>query len=119
MHEASVAVAIVDDIVERAAQESIARVLRVRLRIGALTGLFPDALTFAWEAATQGSLAEGSSLDIERVPLEIFCQRCACVRQVDQRYPPMPICPHCGESSAQITRGREMLITGLEVIYGG
>jgi hydrogenase nickel incorporation protein HypA/HybF len=117
VHEASVAQAIVDEIVERAADEFIDRVLRVRLRIGALTGVFPDALTFVWDVATEGTLAEGSSLDIERVPLEIFCKRCARAREAEQTHPPLPICPVCGDPSAEIVRGRELLITGLEVIY--
>jgi hydrogenase nickel incorporation protein HypA/HybF len=117
VHEASIALAIVDEIVDRASNEHVERVFRVRLRVGAFTGVLPDALTFAWDAATQGTLAEGSSLDIERVPLEIFCKRCARPEEVEQIHPPLPICPVCGDPSAEILRGRELLITGLEVIY--
>ncbi|HEY6449886.1 MAG TPA: hydrogenase maturation nickel metallochaperone HypA [Candidatus Cybelea sp.] len=117
MHEASVARAIVDEIVDRASDELIERVFRVRLKIGALTGVFPDALTFVWDAATEGTLAEGSILEIERIPLEIFCKRCVRSRQVEQTHPPLPICPVCGDPSAEIVRGRELLITGLEVTY--
>ncbi len=117
MHEASVARAIVDEIVERASDELMERVFRVRLKIGEFTGVFPDALTFAWDAATEGTLAEGSILEIERIPLEIFCKRCVRARQVEQTHPPLPICPVCGDPSAEIVRGRELLITGLEVTY--
>jgi hydrogenase nickel incorporation protein HypA/HybF len=113
VHEASIALAIVDEVCERAKLED-ASVERVFVRIGALTGVIPEALAFAWELATHGTLAEGSALCVDRAPLRIFCTRCACERGIDSPVP-IPVCPVCGQSSNDITGGRELLVTAMEV----
>jgi hydrogenase nickel incorporation protein HypA/HybF len=116
LHEASIAVAIVEEIALRAAAEHIEAVTEVRLRVGVLTSVVPDALQFAWEPATNGTVAEGSRLRIERSALTIACDECACERTIDSELP-IPVCPVCGRSSNRIVRGRELLITAMEVRY--
>jgi len=37
----------------------------VRIRVGALSGVVPDALTFAFDVAADGSRLAGARLDIE------------------------------------------------------
>ena len=49
---------------EQAQAAGAQRLLRVRLRIGALSGVVPEALTFAFEALTPGTLAEGAVRDL-------------------------------------------------------
>ncbi|MBV8637820.1 MAG: hydrogenase maturation nickel metallochaperone HypA [Candidatus Eremiobacteraeota bacterium] len=115
VHEASIALAIVDELCERAQRDQIERIATVYLRVGALTSVVPDALQFAWDMANEGTVASGSRLEIERIPLTIFCTRCACERTIDQDA--LPICPACGTSSNEIVRGRELLVTAMEAVY--
>ncbi|HET6894152.1 MAG TPA: hydrogenase maturation nickel metallochaperone HypA [Candidatus Baltobacteraceae bacterium] len=115
MHEASIALAIVDEVCERASAERIARVTMVRVRIGALTSVVPDALLFAWELATDGTVASGSRLEIEPVPLAIECAPCGAERIIERGS--LPVCPECGTSSNTILRGRELIVNAMEVEY--
>jgi len=115
VHEVSIALTIVSDITERAEAEHIMKITAVNLRVGALTAVVPDALMFAWELTTSGTLAEGSSLSIERVPLAIACAKCDCERTIEDGI--LPVCPVCSTSSTQILRGRELQITTMEVLY--
>jgi hydrogenase nickel incorporation protein HypA/HybF len=85
----------------------------VRVRIGAMTSVVPDALRFAWDLATESTLAAGSRLEIEEVPLAIACRTCNAERTIDRGV--IPVCPVCGTPSTGIVRGRELLITAMEV----
>jgi hydrogenase nickel incorporation protein HypA/HybF len=114
MHEASIALAIVDEVCERVERERIERVQAVYVEVGALSGVVPDALRFAWDLAAEGSPASGSVLQIERVPLRIRCVPCNAVRTADGT---VPVCPQCGTPSSEITGGRELLVRAMEVTY--
>jgi hydrogenase nickel incorporation protein HypA/HybF len=115
VHEASIALAIVDELQERTAGEPVSKVTAVHLRVGVLSSVVPEALTFAWDAATEGTVAWQSRLEIERIPLTIACAPCGSERTIDKGM--LPICPVCGASSTEIVRGRELLVTAMEVIY--
>jgi hydrogenase nickel incorporation protein HypA/HybF len=114
VHEASIALAIVGEVCERAHDGGIARIAAVHVRIGSLTSVVPEALCFAWDAATGGTPAEGARLVIEAVPLRISCTQCDGERDVKGA---LPICPNCNTTSTRIVRGRELLVTAMEVVY--
>ena len=65
MHELSIMQSALSLALDQARQAGAARVHTIRLRIGALSGVVPDALEFAFEALTPGTLAEGAQLAIE------------------------------------------------------
>jgi len=113
VHEVSVALSLVDGLSEEAARRGITRINTVHLRIGALTGIVEDALVFAWELATASTVAAGSRLQIERVPLAIYCRPCQAERTLSGV--PNLHCPQCGEPSAEVVRGRELQLVSLEV----
>jgi len=43
------------------------KILRVFVRIGEVSGVSPDALRFSFDLAAEGTLADGSALEIENV----------------------------------------------------
>jgi len=100
-------------IATRQAREAGAqRIHRVAMKVGALSGAVPETLEFAFEIVAKGTIAEGATLDIERVSLVCFCPTCA------QEFEPTDLvceCTRCGRPSADIRRGRELQLTSLEV----
>jgi hydrogenase nickel incorporation protein HypA/HybF len=112
MHEVSIALAILQEITERSYGEDWKAVRTVRVRVGALTAVVPEALAFAWELAADGTIAQGSSLDIECLPLVVHCDACATERTLTETM--VPCCPSCGRG-ANIVSGRELEIVSLEV----
>ena len=89
-----------------------ARVHQIRLRIGVLSGVVPDALRFAFEALTPGTFAEGAALTIEEVPARFWCA--ACRREfVSVNF--FSECPDCGRPSGELRAGREMELASMEV----
>lgn len=113
MHEITVALSLLEGVQTTAAEQGIERVSAVHVRLGALTGVVRDALLFSWDVATSQTVAEGSQLCIEEIPLVVFCESC------DAERAPRPgyglLCPECGTPSPRILRGREMLLVAMEV----
>lgn len=63
MHELGVALELVDAIATRAGG---ARVRRVVLEVGALSSVLPDALSFCFELATEGTNVHGAASWVSR-----------------------------------------------------
>ena len=65
MHELSIAISLVETICEELPALGAVRVAKVNLRIGALSGVAPDALAFAFDLATDNTRIAGAQLQIE------------------------------------------------------
>lgn|SRR5580704_10854211 len=113
MHEITVALSVLEGVQATALEQGIERVNVVHVRVGALSGIVRDALLFSWDVATAETVAEGSELRIEEIPLVVFCEYCEVERA------PKPgsglVCPDCGMSCPRIVSGREMQLVSMEV----
>jgi hydrogenase nickel incorporation protein HypA/HybF len=112
MHELSLAAGIVDLVSDAARAHDASRVVRVRLAVGALAQVEPEALALGFEAASRGTVAEGASLVIERPPGTARCLGCGATPTVAQRGDP---CPDCGGFELSITGGEDLRVIDLEV----
>ncbi len=112
MHEVALAQSIVEIVRDQARLNHADCVKAVFLRIGALANVEPEALSFGFESAARGTLAEGARLEIERTPGSAFCAGCGSDVQVESR---VALCPSCGSGQLLITGGEELRVTELEV----
>lgn len=113
MHEITVALSVLEGVAETAKEQGIERVSVVHVRLGALSGIVRDALLFSWDVASAETVAAGSELRIEEIPLAVFCEYCE-----DERAPAPGsglLCPECGNPAPRILRGREMQLVAMEV----
>ena len=65
MHEMALTQSVVDAVCEHAAGR---RVYSVKVEVGALCAVVPDAMTFCFEMAVEGTVADGARLDIDVRP---------------------------------------------------
>jgi hydrogenase nickel incorporation protein HypA/HybF len=107
MHELSIANAVVEACAERAAG---ARVLRVRLEIGRLAAVLPDALRFCFDVCAQGTEVEGAELDIMEIQGRAICDSC---RRTITLAQPYGYCD-CG-GLLRIIAGEELRVKDMEV----
>ena len=70
MHQAMLAQAVLDRVVERAAALEVTRVAAVHVLLGEDDEHTEDALRYAWSEVSVGSCAEGAELVIQRIPGE-------------------------------------------------
>jgi hydrogenase nickel incorporation protein HypA/HybF len=115
MHEFSIATSLLSIIAEETVQFQGATVKTVTLKIGTLSGVVPEALEFAFQVLSEGTVAEGAQLVIERVALRIACNACG---RASMPTDPFIICPHCGSGDVDITAGRELEIESMEIEDG-
>lgn len=113
MHELSIALSIVEVAAEEAARHDNARVEVVHLRLGALSGVVKDALLFSWELACEETPLAGCSLEIEEIPVSVWCANCQAERPLDG---PLDFrCIVCGALTTEVRSGRELEVAALEL----
>lgn len=112
MHEVSIMEEAVSMAVKAARASGAQRVLKLRLRIGAMTGVVPDAMRFAFDIVCRDTIAAGAALEIEAVPATCWCPIC------DREFSPVQFpqeCPACHNFSGELRRGRELEIAAVEI----
>jgi hydrogenase nickel incorporation protein HypA/HybF len=120
MHELSIVASVVDAVTESLTAlpdaSKGARVLEVRLRIGALASVVVDSLEFCWPIATEGTALEGARLVVKTVPVVLHCARCDADVELEgvQSFR----CPRCDEPSNDLRLGRELEIESFEIDDG-
>lgn len=108
MHELSIAEAVIDQITDRM---NGAKIARVRLEVGRLSGVVPEALRFCFDLATEGTTLEGARLEIvDRVGLA-RCRRCDAEFALNDL---LGLCG-CGSPEFRVLGGEELQIKEVEV----
>ncbi|MFE2875787.1 hydrogenase maturation nickel metallochaperone HypA [Streptomyces roseus] len=109
MHEMSIAMAVVGQVEEAAEAGGASTVASVRLQVGELAGVVPDALAFCFELACAGTVLEGAELVTESVAARAHCRSCTGDWAVGM--PPRLVCPGCGQATdVELLTGRELQI---------
>lgn len=113
MHEASIALSVLDIITNKCEEEGYSRVNSVRIRIGKASGVLPEALSFAFHAAKIDTIARDAELIIETIPLSGHCNDCGRYFEIDDIV--ALNCPECLSSSLRVEGGFEMDIIEIDV----
>ncbi len=112
MHELSMAQSLIQLACEHAEQCGAQKIGRIRVRLGVLSGML-RSLYFCFGAASRGTGCEGAVLEVEEVPLTVYCSRCDEVRKPGSRY--SFACPVCSTPTPDIITGREMQLVAIEL----
>jgi hydrogenase nickel incorporation protein HypA/HybF len=116
MHELSIALSIVDIACEESRRLGNAQLKAVHLKLGPLSGVVKDALLFSWQLACEETPAAGSRLEIEEVPVTVWCKACDA-----ERTPESPLdfrCPVCQGTAIEVRSGAELQVCALEIEDG-
>jgi len=112
MHEVSIIQSMLDLAFEQAQNQRATHIHQLNLRIGAIAGVVPEALEFAFSACIAGTIASDAKLEIEWIKARCYCPSC------DADFTPLNwvyVCPRCDRLSDQIRQGRELQLVSLEV----
>ena len=112
MHELSLTQSLVE-IAEEHARRAGATVIRgITVEVGALSGAVPEALEFAFDVCSKGTLAEGAELAIHRIAGHGQCAACGAEATGHDL---TAVCPVCGALAFEIDAGLELRILELEI----
>jgi len=108
MHELAITESLVRAVSERVGD---AKVTCVRLAIGRLSGVVPDAVLFCFDVCSAGTPLEGARLEVEEIRARAFCRDC---RQETDLEDSIALCT-CGSANLELLSGQELKIKEVEV----
>ena len=112
MHEVAIAQSLIEVIEKERARLGHVPVVGVGLRIGDLSDVNPDSLSFGYQCLVADTPLAGCELSIERVPANGKCRLC----NTNSRYDDFVfICPNCGSSAIDLISGQELEIAWLNI----
>jgi hydrogenase nickel incorporation protein HypA/HybF len=112
MHELGIAGAVLEAVRAQAALRPASRVRRIGLRVGALSGVNPDALSFCIEALVRDTDLADVALEIETPPRTHRCAGCDTTFEVSNY---QFECPECGSFQPACVGGTELELAFLEL----
>jgi len=112
LHELSLILNLLRILDEQAAAHHFEKVRAVRLEVGKLSCVEPEALQLSFEVARKGTIAEEATLHITRVPGRAWCDACEEEFSVDTHFEP---CPRCGAIGLWPSSGNDLRVAELEV----
>lgn len=108
MHELGITRNIIAIVSERANNR---KVQRVKLQIGKLSAIEPEAIRFCFDVCSEGTNIEGAILEIEEIDGRASCN--ACKRQMNMSL--LAASCDCGSLDIECIAGKELLIKEMEV----
>ncbi|MBN2473516.1 MAG: hydrogenase maturation nickel metallochaperone HypA [Pirellulales bacterium] len=112
MHELSLAQNIMEIVEAERAEHGFERVHEIRLKVGALSGIDPQALELAFEAVREDTCAAEATIEIDAEPRVVTCRRCGATMDAD----PGPVaCGSCGSTDLDLQGSTGLDIVSLEV----
>lgn len=112
MHELGIMTGVLQAVEESAKQAGSEKVLKISLSVGVMTEAIEDALRFAFEALSEGTMCESAELEITMIPPVSICAECGNEYEHDRFH---MLCPECGSSFTQLIQGKELQIDSIEV----
>ena len=112
MHELGIMTGVMESVEQAAKNANATKVLKISLQVGVMTEAIEDALRFAFEALSEGTMCEGAELEVNMVQPVSICLECGKEYEHDRFH---MVCPECGSAFTQLIQGKEMNIESIEV----
>ncbi|MDP3462416.1 MAG: hydrogenase maturation nickel metallochaperone HypA [Bacteroidales bacterium] len=112
MHELSIAMSIVDIVLEEAAGHHAKRVSKVEIEIGSQAGIVYDALVFAMDEAVRDTLLEKAELAYHFIDAVSVCQECCHEFKPEFHY---AACPLCNSFQTYVIQGKELKVKSIDI----
>ncbi|NQT24618.1 hydrogenase maturation nickel metallochaperone HypA [candidate division KSB1 bacterium] len=112
MHEMAIAQQIVGIVEDTLRSHPNAKCKTVHVRIGELTAVIPESLTFAYQAITTDTPLSESILKIKSMPILAECKSCLQkfgIKDFDF------LCPFCQSQDLEVRQGKELHVEKLEL----
>jgi hydrogenase nickel incorporation protein HypA/HybF len=123
MHEYSISSSIVKTVIASAKDNNASKVIGINLEIGDLVFLNPEQVEFWLRELSKGTIAQDAKIRIKKILPRIKCLDCSYEGRM--RFEGNPLyhicspsffCPECNSYNIEISKGRECLISNIEVL---
>lgn len=112
MHEMSIVQSLISIVKEEMVKNNATMLRSVRVNIGEMSGIVPEALKTCFEILIAKSDMKGAVLKMDTTPLIGYCRKCKEeFKVIEYTFS----CPECTSTDIDIISGREMNVVELEV----
>lgn len=111
MHEVSIICSAMEEIDYQCKLNNIGKVSKILLAIGRFVAVDNEALRFAFEGVSRGTICEGAVIEVEEIIPMAYCE--ICNEEYEVSFTGRS-CPLCGSVSNNITKGNEILLYTIE-----
>ena len=112
MHELSVTQGLLKICLDEGKKHNIKKIKKINVKVGELTGLVPNCITYYFDIVAKGTIVEGAEILVEKIPVAIKCNGC----QYEGVLPKGEyFCPSCKSNKYKIINGREFYLDTMEV----
>lgn len=108
VHELGLCEAILSRVQARADDRPVAR---VRIRVGRLHHVHPEAFEQSFMIAAAGSVAEDAVAELVLIPVRAHCPACGAETEADEQ---VLACSSCGSVDVELTAGDELMLESIE-----
>ena len=112
MHEMSIAQNLIEIIQEEMTKHNVNTLRSVRLNIGQMSAIVPDALSFCFEVIVAGTELEGTKLIMDIIPLKGYCDACKNEFLIEDY---AFACTFCESSNIETLAGQDLSVVEMEV----
>ena len=110
MHEMSIAMPLVGQLEQLAAEHEVEQVDSLTVTAGVLRMVVPEMLVAAFESAAEGTCAEGAELIVELIPVKARCRACENEFEADvDCYE----CPTCNQADVDVVEGNDIVLSSV------
>jgi hydrogenase nickel incorporation protein HypA/HybF len=99
-------------VLQQVVHDGSARILEIRMDIGEISAVVPEALHFCFGAVSDGTKASGAKLVISSIPWRMRCSACEVEYRVVDRDPTCPSCSHLGGTTLS---GKELSVREIDI----
>ena len=103
---------VLENVATSAREAGAERICEIRLVIGEMREVIPDAMEFAFEALAPDTLCEGATLTMTMIKPRSRCNQCGEEFEHDRFH---WMCPACDSLATELLAGRELYIDAIEV----
>jgi hydrogenase nickel incorporation protein HypA/HybF len=111
MHEIRIAEDLAAIVLETARVNSLSEVTMVNINFGQMVQIVPEIFEFAFREAVKDSVAAGTEIDIEIIPVKMKCSKCGSAFRVKDY---LFACDICGSTDLEIINGKELFVKSIE-----
>ncbi len=116
MHEMSIAVALLDQLEQLAAEHGGTRIEAFTVTAGEMRCIVPEALQIAFETIAENSTAQGAVMTLQIEAVLAQCRRCG------HHFSPRPQdfqCPRCNQADVDFIQGNDIVISSMTIEQPG
>ena len=112
MHELAVTKGLLKICLEEGEKHKIEKINKINIKVGELTDLVPDCISYYFNIVARGTIAENTEINVEKIQVEIECNECSYEGKLEKN---SYVCPICNGNKYEIIKGREFYLDTMEV----